>query len=250
MQNEKPKIYISGPITGRPVEEYTAEFKAAADDMSARGYEPINPVALCAHLPNNSTWEQYMAVCIDALKDAKAIYLLPNWEKSAGAKVEARHACEMGIYFLHAPGVKVIYPAYVAEIEKERRELLDTYPDFQKRVAQWMGIAFSESVVNDKRERAMRFFEEAAELCQSIGLMREEAQTLVNYVFNRPTGDTIQEVGGVMVTLSALCNTVNISHELAGEVELERINRPSVLKKIQSKQVTKGLFGITATPKQ
>lgn len=45
---------------------------------------------------------------------------------------------------------------------------------------------------------------------------------LVDYVFGRDAGDVRQEVGGVMVTLAALCEAAGVDHEEAAEAELER----------------------------
>ncbi|WP_431300640.1 hypothetical protein [Tabrizicola sp. BL-A-41-H6] len=45
---------------------------------------------------------------------------------------------------------------------------------------------------------------------------------MVDYVFDRPTGAQEQEIGGVMVTLAALCNAIELSMDDAGEKELAR----------------------------
>jgi hypothetical protein len=45
---------------------------------------------------------------------------------------------------------------------------------------------------------------------------------MVDYVFDRPAGAQEQEVGGVMVTLAALCNALKLSMDNAAEKELAR----------------------------
>ncbi len=94
---------------------------------------------------------------------------------------------------------------------------------FQSRVKPWLDACFGPKIASDKIERNHRFLEEALELVQSLGCTREEANQLVDYVYDRPVGIPPQEVGGVMTTLAALClaNDFNM-HEL-GETELERI---------------------------
>lgn len=114
---------------------------------------------------------------------------------------------------------------------------------FQRRVLEWLMACFSMEVCRDVTERNHRFLEESLELVQSTGCTASEAHQLVDYVFNRPVGDPFQEVGGVRVTLAALCSCVNIDEEEAGETELARINVPSIMEKIRAKQASKPKHG-------
>jgi hypothetical protein len=110
---------------------------------------------------------------------------------------------------------------------------------FQDRVASWMQKCFGPDISADTVERNHRFLEESLELVQSLGCTSSEAHQLVDYVYGRPVGDPPQEVGGVMVTLAALCIPHGIDMHDAGEVELERISAPDVIEKIRRKQATK-----------
>lgn len=110
---------------------------------------------------------------------------------------------------------------------------------FQKRVLNWLMACFSMQVCRDTTERNHRFLEEALELVQSTGCTRSEAHQLVDYVFDRPVGEPFQEVGGVTITLSALCSCINIDQEEAGEAELSRISAPATMEKIRAKQAAK-----------
>ena len=95
---------------------------------------------------------------------------------------------------------------------------------FQCAVDNWMDACFGEPIKSDLLERADRFCEEALELCQTMpGFSADRAHALVDYVFGRPTGDRAQEVGGVMVTLAALCNTAGVDIGEAAETELARV---------------------------
>ncbi len=108
---------------------------------------------------------------------------------------------------------------------------------FQELVRQWCYWCFGAEITDNKEERAHRFLEEALELFQSCERPQEEAEILVKYVYGRPTGKMTQEVGGVMVTLAALCNANNISMDKAGEVELQRVW--DNIEKIRTKQAAK-----------
>ena len=94
---------------------------------------------------------------------------------------------------------------------------------FQQRVQPWMMACFGPAISADACERNHRFLEEALELVQSCGCTASEAHQLVDYVFGRPVGDKQQEVGGVMVTLAALCLAQDLDMHAAGDVELARI---------------------------
>ncbi len=94
---------------------------------------------------------------------------------------------------------------------------------FQSRVQPWMMACFGAEIAGDKLERADRFIEEALELVQAGDYPPERAHALVDYVFNRAKGEPAQEVGGVMVTLAALCLASNLDMHAAGETELARI---------------------------
>lgn len=108
---------------------------------------------------------------------------------------------------------------------------------FQKRVAPWMEACFGPKISSDRIERNHRFLEEALELVQSTGCTASEAHQLVDYVYGTPVGETHQEIGGVMVTLAALCLAVGDDMHDAGETELARIW--TKVEKIRAKQASK-----------
>ena len=107
----------------------------------------------------------------------------------------------------------------------------------QTRVNQWIVAAFGQDVADDKTERNHRFLEESLELVQSLGCTYAEARQLVDYVYGRPQGEPSQEVGGVALTLSALCNAQGIEIDRAVEKELARVWEK--IEKIRAKQAAK-----------
>jgi NTP pyrophosphatase (non-canonical NTP hydrolase) len=113
------------------------------------------------------------------------------------------------------------------------------HESFQARVQRWMLACFNPQIAADELERNDRFVEEALELVQAKGYSAERAHALVDYVFGRPVGEPAQEVGGVMVTLAALCSTAGLDMHEAGERELTRIEQPEIMEKIRRKQAAK-----------
>ncbi len=108
---------------------------------------------------------------------------------------------------------------------------------YQDRVAAWVAECFPASVRTDVLGRSHRFLEESLELVQASGCTKEDAQLMVDYVFDRPTGAQEQEVGGVMVTLAALCNALKLSMDDAADAELSR--NWERLEEIRHKHATK-----------
>jgi hypothetical protein len=109
--------------------------------------------------------------------------------------------------------------------------------DFQSRVQPWMIACFGSEISADAMERNHRFLEEALELVQACGCTQGEAHQLVDYVYGRPVGEKAQEVGGVMVTLAALCLAQGLDMHAAGETELTRIW--TKVEQIRAKQAAK-----------
>jgi hypothetical protein len=110
---------------------------------------------------------------------------------------------------------------------------------FQNRVWLWMHECFGGKVAADRIERHHRFLEEALELVQALGCSKSEAQQLVDYVYSRPVGEPVQELGGVMVTLAALSEACDMDMQDAGLLELVRISDASTMSKIRAKQAAK-----------
>ena len=119
----------------------------------------------------------------------------------------------------------------------------DSIHTLQKETADWVVKTFGEASSNDTVERPLRFLEESLELVQSMGLTKEEALNVVNYVYDRPVGETFQEIGGVLLTLSALASAVKVSLGDAWTIEL--IRAKANVDKILAKQASKPK-GITA----
>lgn len=91
---------------------------------------------------------------------------------------------------------------------------------FQKRATMWIQNCFGDNVADSLEERNFRFLEESLELVQAGGFTKERVQTVVDYVFNRPVGQTTQEIGGVMITLAALCRVHGADMWECGEEDL------------------------------
>lgn len=97
--SDKPLVYISGPMTGKPEFNYPA-FCRAAERLRELGYEVINPAETAGgtiHLPRST----FLRIDIGYVMAAEAVALLEGWSDSKGSKLEVMvaEAMDLPIYF-------------------------------------------------------------------------------------------------------------------------------------------------------
>lgn len=153
---------------------------------------------------------------------------------AAGANVHAIMEVGNPVEFLHR----------IQLAAADVRDFIDANEDsplgahtFQARVLPWLLECFGERITYDRQERNERFLEESLELVQSLGMPLAHVIGMAIYVYSRPKGEPEQEVGGVTITLDALCIANNIERLQCGERELRRIWLK--IPKIRSKQQDK-----------
>ena len=86
------KIYIAGKITGDP--DYKEKFAEVAEELRQRGDSVMNPA--CLSEDKEFCWDDYMAISSAMQKTCDATVLLPDWQESRGARIEAHRAVELG----------------------------------------------------------------------------------------------------------------------------------------------------------
>ena len=91
----KKKIYIAGKVTGLNPKEVHLKFKTAEEELTARGFESVNPITLVNNW--HATWEDAMKKCIAALVMVDGVYLLPCCDNSPGARWEIDIAARLKI---------------------------------------------------------------------------------------------------------------------------------------------------------
>lgn len=90
------RLYISGPITGL-VDLNKPAFAEAARQLRAHGYEVVNPHEIGEPSELMLPWADYLrADLISMLQGADALAMLPGWELSRGATLEAHIAKQLG----------------------------------------------------------------------------------------------------------------------------------------------------------
>lgn len=116
----------------------------------------------------------------------------------------------------------------------------------QAQIRKWVETRLGADAM-DLHERGMRFLEEAMELAQAVGVSSASAMKIGAVVYNKPRGVAAQEVGGVGVTLLALCAASDIDMMASIDMETERIfNLPA--EKFRKRQVQNAAYGIGRAP--
>lgn len=101
------KVYISGPMTGYPDDNFPA-FRAAAVALRRKGFEVVSPAEMDSHDELEAVHAEerygpmYQALLrrdLDVIKDPEvgieAIVLLPGWTRSNGALRELGQALSL-----------------------------------------------------------------------------------------------------------------------------------------------------------
>ena len=86
------KIYIAGKITGLPRAAIELKFEAAASALTAEGHDVFIPTVLPAY--ESVPHEDYMHICYAMIDICDAIFLLDDWQKSKGARMECQYAAD------------------------------------------------------------------------------------------------------------------------------------------------------------
>lgn len=93
MRRPMRRLYLAGPMTGRPENNYPA-FHAEAERLRGLGYHVENPAE--NPVPDcGGTWAGYMRMAIRQLLTCDTVALLDGWQHSRGAVIEQQLAMEL-----------------------------------------------------------------------------------------------------------------------------------------------------------
>lgn len=120
------RVYVAGPMTGYPAFNIPA-FDSAAADLRERGFDAVSPAelddpetraislaspdgAIATLNTHGKTWGDFLARDVKVITDdgIEAIYVLPGWHKSRGARLETFVANLCGLAIVdYATGLTV-----------------------------------------------------------------------------------------------------------------------------------------------
>lgn len=183
-------IYISGPMTGIADHNFPA-FRQARADLEAAGHEVLDPSRYGAD-PEFS-WADYLRRDLSDVLAAEAVALLPGWERSRGAQLEAHVARMLGMPCLAV--ADVLSGGLDAASQLPAHKVLPRTAD----VAEWTLRNFGE---HDAPETVLGLAEETGELCRAA-LKRDQG---IRGTHEQWTAEIRKEVGDVVIK----------AHDLAG----------------------------------
>lgn len=102
----KKTVYISGPVTGLPIEEVRARFAKYQAEIEQQGFRVYNPVRFiervneCRAATDRKPISDYntiMGLCLNMLCLSDEVHMLPGWQESKGATLEREVAFRLGI---------------------------------------------------------------------------------------------------------------------------------------------------------
>ena len=94
------RIYISGKISGLPIDKVNQKFKMAERQIFSLGGYPVNPTVMNPSNTKDWTWNDYMVYDINLLLNCHAIFMLKDGGQSKGARIEYAIAKELGLEIL------------------------------------------------------------------------------------------------------------------------------------------------------
>lgn len=92
----------------------------------------------------------------------------------------------------------------------------------QYRVLTWAVDSFG-AIAKNRDERAARLVEEAMEVAQAENVPLEVIHRIADRIYSRPVGDLGQEIGGLGITILALCENSGIDFTEQTNREFERV---------------------------
>lgn len=99
------KVYLAGKVTGEDYNNVVTKFEAYEQKIKEKGHEVISPVKI---VPPTAKWEDAIIMCLKALAKADAVYFLPDWTQSRGARIEYAIA--------KAKNKKIYFPEQLEEL--------------------------------------------------------------------------------------------------------------------------------------
>lgn len=88
------KVYISLPISGRPIEQARRQAELMEAKLLSMGHTPVNPFDI--YPERDPTYADYICTDLRALSDFDAVMLCKGWRESRGCRIEENFARQMG----------------------------------------------------------------------------------------------------------------------------------------------------------
>lgn len=111
----RQRIYISGPISDRPLAEACEHFSKAEAELRRHGFRTVNPLKMrmAEWLARHGCYRLCLLIELAWMAyTCPVVYMLENWQQSGGARTEKALATALG--------KRILYENYVPKAERER----------------------------------------------------------------------------------------------------------------------------------
>lgn len=176
----KQRLYLAGPMSGRPDYNFPA-FREATARFRAAGWIVVSPVEVGEIFANDPMvhGSQYIREDLLHLVRCDAIALLPGWESSVGARCEVAVALTLGLWFYDADTTYQIDPparAIVTGGYEQPPGVPDTLDGLADEARVWGNATFTQSTSASKAAHLLR---EATELKKEPDDLTEAADVFL-----------------------------------------------------------------------
>ena len=93
-------IYVAGPFRGAnswEIHNNVLKAEQATAKLIGQGYAVITPHLLTANMQGLYEDRVYLDICLELLRRCDTIYMLKEWQNSAGSREEFAEATSMGL---------------------------------------------------------------------------------------------------------------------------------------------------------
>lgn len=140
------RVYVSGMISGLPLEELKEKFQKAEEYLQGLGHVVVNP--LNNGLDFEAPWSSHILLDIYLLNHCDAIYMLDNWLLSRGAVIEK--------IFAESAGKTVLFENKIETEKQEAQEQQFAILQIEGAIQEVTGLNLKE-IRKESREQ-MSFF--------------------------------------------------------------------------------------------
>jgi hypothetical protein len=226
------RAYIAGPITGNG--SYREHFKHAAEVLRRLGLSVVSPVELDdadgvegGDVQDSGLWAKCLARDLERIVADKVdvLVVLPDWEDSAGARVEVAFAAGAGIPVFTLAGAPVDPPTFYfngAEAELEGNPELEesVLEEAQRIVGGSRGSDYGHPFYDFGRTARFATVMLESKLKPGMTIQPEDIPLLMIAVklsrqLNHPKRDNLTDIAGYTLTAAMV-------EEKRGELENER----------------------------
>lgn len=162
------KVFISGPMSGKPNYNRAAFFKAE-EELEKHGYSVWNPAWLAYPNDTEFTKDDMHIIDFAAIRLCDAIYMLKGWKYSKGAQEEHEYAAMRGLTIMYEDECFYSFRFNLSKAPKKNTPVFDQEFAYNEAVKNTPTFAFNSFRLNNHADRIGTLEDEVEAIKESIG---------------------------------------------------------------------------------